>query len=194
VLPGKYTVRLTAGGKTLTRELDVKVDPTIPVSSEALHTQLDVNLKLRDMQSSVNDALRGIDSYKGQIETAQTTVRALDPRAAKLLASLLAERLQQLSTMELKLARPSDIPGYSMAPRLVDRLSALLNAIDRVLDSPTPYQMEHFNELRTEFLADLGDVNKFIDKQIPEINDLLKKNNAGALMAGKPVEIPSSVR
>jgi hypothetical protein len=81
-----------------------------------------------------------------------------------------------------------------MAPRLVDRLSALLNEIDRVLDSPTQYEMQYFNELRTEFLADLGDVNKFIDKQIPEINDLLKKNNAGALMAGKPVEIPSSVR
>jgi photosystem II stability/assembly factor-like uncharacterized protein len=194
VLPGKYTVRLTAGGKTLTRELDVKVDPTIPVSSEALHTQLEVNLKLRDMQSGVNDALRGLDSYKGQIETAQKTVRALDPQAAKLLASLLSERLQQLSTMELKLSRPSDIPGYSMAPRLVDRLSALLNEIDRVLDSPTQYEMQYFNELRAEFLADVGDVNKFIDKQIPEINDLLKKNNAGALMAGKPVEIPSSVR
>jgi hypothetical protein len=194
VLPGKYTVKLTAGGKTLTRELEVKVDPTIPVTSEALHTQLDVNLKLRDMQSSVNDALRGIDSYKGQIDSAQKTVRALDPQATRLLASLLNERLQQLSTMELKLARPGDIPGYSMAPRLVDRLSALLNAIDRVLDSPTPYQMEHFNELRAEFLADVGDVNKFVEKQIPEINDLLKKNNAGALMAGKPLEIPASIK
>jgi len=194
VLPGKYTVRLTAGGKTLTKELEVKLDPTIPVSSDALHTQLDVNLKLRDMQSSVNDALRGIDSYKSQIETAQKSVSALDPQATKILLSLLSERLQQLSTMELKLSRPSDIPGYSMAPRLVDRLSALLNAIDRVLDSPTPYQMEHFNELRAEFLADVGDVNKFVEKQIPEINDMLKKNNAGALMAGKPVEIPSSIR
>jgi photosystem II stability/assembly factor-like uncharacterized protein len=194
VLPGKYTVRLTAGGKTLTRELDVKLDSTIPVTSEALHTQLEVNLKLRDMQSSVNDALREIDSYKSQIESSEKSVRALDPQATKLLASLLAERLQQLSTMELKLARPGDIPGYSMAPRLVDRISALLNAIDRVLDSPTPYQMEHFNELRAEFLADVGDVNKFVEKQIPEINDMLKKNNAGAMMAGKPVEIPSSVR
>ncbi|HEX3742292.1 MAG TPA: hypothetical protein VHW09_00100 [Bryobacteraceae bacterium] len=194
VLPGKYTIRLTAGGKTLTRELELKLDPTIPVTSEALHTQLETNLKLRDMQSSVNDALRGIDSYKGQIETAQKTVRALDPQATRMLASLLSERLQQLSTMELKLTRPTDIPGYSMGPRLEERLSALLSEIDRVLSSPTPYEMEYFNELRTEFLADVGDVNKFIEKQIPEINDMLKKNNAGALMAGKPVDIPATVR
>ncbi|MDR3698517.1 MAG: hypothetical protein P4L56_02710 [Candidatus Sulfopaludibacter sp.] len=194
VLPGKYTVRLTAGSKTLTRELEVKLDPTIPVTSEALRTQLEINLKLRDMQSGVNDALRGIDSYKSQLDTAEKTVRALDPQATKVLAALITERMQQLSAMELKLARPADIPGYSMGPRLVDRLSALLNAIDRVLDAPTPYQIEHFNELRAEFLANMGDVNRFVEKQIPEINDMLKKNNAGAIMPGKPIEIPAGVK
>jgi hypothetical protein len=194
VLPGKYNVRLSAGGKTLTRELEVKLDPTIPVTSEALHTQLDFNLKLRDMQSSVNDALRGIDSYTAQLDTAEKTVRALDPQATRVLAALIDERMQQLSAMELKLARPADIPGYSMAPRLVDRLSALLNAIDRVLAAPTPYQIEHFNELRAEFLANMAGVNRFVEKQIPEINDMLKKNNAGAVMAGKAVEIPASVK
>jgi hypothetical protein len=194
VLPGKYTVRLTAGGKTLSRELEVKLDPTITVGEPELRTQLDINLKLRDMQSSVNDALRSIDAFKDGIETSQKTVRSLDPQSAKVLVALLDERMQQLGTMELKLARPSDIPGYSMAPRLVDRLGALLNGIDRVLSAPTPYQVEHFNELKTEFLKDMGEVNNFVDKQIPEINDLLRKNNAGAVMPGRPIEIPVSVR
>ncbi|HKE28769.1 MAG TPA: hypothetical protein VKB88_40745 [Bryobacteraceae bacterium] len=194
VLPGKYTVRLTAGGKTLSRELEVKTDPTVPATPEALRSQLEINLKLRDMTSSVNDALRGIDSYKSQLDTAEKTVRALDPQATRLLAALITERMQQLSAMELKLARPSDIPGYSMAPRLVDRLSMLLSSIDRVLDAPTSYQVEHFNELRREFLADMADVNRFAEKQIPEINDMLKKYNGGSIMAGKPIDIPASVK
>jgi hypothetical protein len=124
----------------------------------------------------------------------EKTVRALDPQATQVLAALINERMHQLSVMELKLARPADIPGYSMAPRLVDRLGMLLNSIDRVLAAPTPYQIEHFNELRAEFLADISDVNRFVEWQIPEINDLLKKNNAGAVMAGKAIEIPASVR
>jgi hypothetical protein len=70
----------------------------------------------------------------------------------------------------------------------------LLSSIDRVLDAPTPYQTEHFNELRAEFLADMADVNRFVEKQVPEINDMLRRNNAGAVMAGKPIEIPASVR
>jgi hypothetical protein len=191
VLPGKYTVRLTASGKTVTQELEVKLDPTVPVAPEALRTQLDVNLKLRDMQSSVNDALRGIDTYKAQLETAEKTAHVTDPQQARILAGLITERMQQLTTMQMKLARPADIPGYSMAPRLVDRLNALLNGIDRVLAAPTPYQIEHFNELRREFLADMGEVNQFVEKQVPEIDALLKRNSSGAV---KPVEIPASVK
>jgi hypothetical protein len=81
-----------------------------------------------------------------------------------------------------------------MAPRLVDRLNMLLGSIDRVLASPTPYQVEEFTSLRAEFLAAVADVNGFVEKQIPEINDMLKKSNAGAIMGGKPVEIPANLR
>jgi photosystem II stability/assembly factor-like uncharacterized protein len=194
VLPGRYTVRLTAGGKTLTQELEVRLDPTISVDPSALRTQLETNLKLREMTSSVNDALRSIDLWKGELDQAERNVHALDPQESKLLAGLLSERKQQVSSMELRLARPGDIPGYSMAPRLVDRLGQLLNGIDRVLAAPTPYQIEYFNELRAEFLKDMGDVNTFVERQIPEINDLLKKYNAGTLMAGKPIEIPAAAK
>lgn len=194
VLPGKYTVRLTAGGQTLTRELEVRVDPTVGAVDGELRTQLDVNMKLRDMTSSVNDALRAIDTWKGELDQAERSVKTLDPQAPKVLTGLISERKQQLSSMELKLARPDNIPGYSMGPRLVDRLGQLLGLIDRVLAAPTPYQVEHFNELKAEFLKDIGDVNSFIEHQIPEINDMLKKNNAGALMSGKSIEIPASVR
>jgi photosystem II stability/assembly factor-like uncharacterized protein len=194
VLPGKYTVRLTAGGQTLTRDLEVKVDPTIPAAESELRTQLDINLKLRDMESSVNDALRSIDTYKAELDQAENSAKALEPQATKVLVGLIDERKQQLGSMELRLARPDNIPGYSMGPRLVDRLGQLLNSIDRVLSAPTPYQVEHYNELKAEFLKDMGDVNTFTERQIPEINDLLKKNNAGAMMAGKPVDIPASVK
>jgi photosystem II stability/assembly factor-like uncharacterized protein len=194
VLPGKYTVRLTAGGQSLSRDLEVRVDPTIGAADTDLRAQLDVNLKLRDMQSSVNDALRSIDTFKAELDQAGKSVKTLDPEAPKVLTGLITERQQQLSSMELRMARLDNIPGYSMGPRLVDRLGQLLGSIDRVLAAPTPYQLEHFAELKAEFLKDIGDVNTFIDRQIPEINDLLKKSNAGAIMPGKAIDIPASVR
>jgi photosystem II stability/assembly factor-like uncharacterized protein len=194
VLPGKYTVRLTAAGQTLTRELEVRLDPTASVKESDLRTQLEINTKLRDMTSTVNDALRSIDVWKAELDQAEKSVRTLDPGAPQVLMGLIGERKQQVSSMELKLARPGNIPGYSMAPRLVDRLGQLLSGIDRVLQAPTQYQVEYYNELKAEFLKDMSDVNGFAEKQIPEINDMLKKSNAGALMSGKPVQIPASIR
>lgn len=193
VLPGKYTVRLTAGGQTLTREIDVRADPSIETTEADLRTQLDLGLKLRDMETSVNDALKSIDTFKAELDQAEKNIRALDPQAPKVLTGLISERKQQLSSMELRLARPDNIPGYSMAPRLVDRLGQLLGSIDRVLAAPTPYQVEHFNELKTEFVRDMGDVNSFIERQVPEINDMLKKSNAGALMPGKTIALPTGL-
>ncbi len=193
-LPGKYTVRMTAAGKMQTRELEVRLDPTVGANESGLRTQLEINTKLRDMTSTVNDALRSIDTWKAELDQAEKSVRALDPQAPKVLLGLLDERKQQVSSMELKLARPDNIPGYSMAPRLVDRLGQLLNGIDRVLAAPTQYEVEYYNELKSEFMKDLADVNAFVDRQIPEINDMLKKSNAGALMSGKTIEIPASLR
>jgi len=194
VLPGKYTVRLTAGGQTLTREAEVRLDPSVEVKEPELRTQLDMNLKLRDMQSSVNDALRSIDTFKAELEQVEANIKSLDPQAPKVLTGLISERKQQLSSMELRLARPNDIPGYSMAPRLVDRLGQLLVSIDRVLAAPTPYQVEHYAELKAEFLKDMGDVNGFIERQVPEINDMLKKSNAGAMMPGKSIALPAGLQ
>jgi len=193
VLPDKYTVRLTAGGRTLTRELDVRVDPSVETSAPELRTQLDIGLKLRDMETSVNDALKSIDTFKAELDQAEKNIKTLDPQAPKVLTGLIAERKQQLSSMELRLARPDNIPGYSMAPRLVDRLGQLLGSIDRVLAAPTPYQVEHFNELKSEFVKDIGDVNGFIERQVPEINDMLKKSNAGAIMSGKSIALPAGL-
>ena len=48
--------------------------------------------------------------------------------------------------------------------------------------------------LRGEFLAAIADVNRFVEQQIPEINDMLKKSNAGAIMFGRPIEVPAAVR
>jgi hypothetical protein len=133
-------VRLTAGGQSVTQPLEVRLDPTIGAADPDLRRQFDTNLKLRDMQSSVNDALKSIDTFKAELEQAEKNVKTLDPQAPKVLTGLITERKQQLSSMELKLARPDNIPGYSMGPRLVDRLGQLLGAIDRVLAAPTPYQ------------------------------------------------------
>ena len=57
VVPGAYTVRLEAAGRTLTRELKIVKDPRSEASDAGLDEQLALLLRLRDRISETNDAI-----------------------------------------------------------------------------------------------------------------------------------------
>ncbi len=190
VLPGEYTVRLTADGTIIEKQVKVYADPTVKVSAADLQANFEYGLKLRDLQTATNQALRAVDSLHDQLQQVQKSMTALSPTASKDLMNSLNERLQQLHSMELQLARPRDIPGYSMGPRLVDRLGALGSSLDHVLAAPTEYQRKYYTELQGEFVSDVGRVNTFLTKGVPEVNESLTKHNGPTLMGGKPVKFP----
>ena len=185
-MPGKYTVRLTAAGTTLTKPVEVKAE----AGATDLKQQFELGLKLRDLQSSTNDALKSLDAVRDQINTVSKTV---SPEAAKDLLNSLKERLQQIASIEDKLARPGNIPGYSMGPRLIDRLSQLAGGLENTLNGPTGPQREHYKELLGEFNHEVDRVNKLLTDGVPQMNEMLKKQNAGTISAGKPVAVPAGV-
>jgi len=69
VLPGEYTIRLTAGGKTLTAPLTVMMDPRVTTPIAGLRQQHEMAIRLAAMMNESFDAqaeLRGLDQ---QLET-----------------------------------------------------------------------------------------------------------------------------
>ena len=190
VLPGKYMMRLTAGGKTIEKPLEVIYDPSVKTNMADLKAQYEAGMKLRDLQSSANTALRGLDALKGQLEQVKETVFSLTGAPPKDLANALSEEQQQVNSLTLRLIRPNDIPGYSMGPRLVDRLRALSAGIDRVLAEPTRYQAQLADELRAEFQKELDAYNKLMTQDVPATNTMLKRINGPLLMPAKTVALP----
>src|SRR5205085_2768007 len=80
-LPGAYTVKLIIGDKTQEKKVEVKVDPTVKVTPADLQLQFDLAMKLRDMQSAVNDGLKTLDSIKSQLEQIEKVVKEQMPDA-----------------------------------------------------------------------------------------------------------------
>jgi photosystem II stability/assembly factor-like uncharacterized protein len=87
VLPGRYTVRLTAGGKTLSAPLNVIMDPRVMTSAVGLRQQHEVETRLVAMMNGSFDAqaeLRGLDHdldafaklASGPVATSVTALRA----------------------------------------------------------------------------------------------------------------------
>jgi photosystem II stability/assembly factor-like uncharacterized protein len=190
VLPGTYTVKLTVGDKSLQKQMEVRLDPTLTVSTADLQLQQELTLKLRDMQSATNDALRLLDSVQGQLEQIEKTVKDRMPDAPADLMKAIADYKKQVETLMNTLARPQEQAGIGGGSKLVEKLGGLFFDIDGVNAAPTPAQREYFAELQSEFPQKLGEVNKLVGETVPKMNDTLRRFNAPTIIAGKPIEVP----
>ncbi|MDT5273022.1 MAG: hypothetical protein QOH49_5208 [Acidobacteriota bacterium] len=192
VLPGTYTVRLMVGDKSYERKVEVRLDPTVSVPAADLKETLDMMLRLRDMQTATNNALRTLDSLKSQIEFVERTVK--DRLAAADLPKELTDRLaaqkKRVEELQNKLAQPEGGLGIDGRAQLVDRIGGLFFTLDGANAAPTPAARELYTDLQKEFGEKIGEVNTFLNDAVPQLNDALRRVGAPTLMTGKPIELP----
>ncbi len=192
VLPGTYMVRLLVGDKSYERKVEVRLDPTVSVAAADLKETLDMSLRLRDMQTATNNALRTLDSLKSQIEFVERTVKdrlgASD--VPKELTDRLAAQKKRVEELQNRLAQPEGGLGFAGNAQLVDRIGNLFFTLDGTNAAPTPAARELYGELQKEFNEKIGEVNTFLSDAVPPLNDALRRVGAPTLMTGKPIELP----
>lgn len=135
-LPGTYTARLTASGKTYVQKFDLLLDPELHVSEADLQKQFQVARELRDMQSSVNSVLARLSSMR---ESAPDLFR----KASALLTRPANQRSQT-------------------APQLKENLESLAAMVDGVNAAPTQAQMQYFEELKAQFQDAIKQTNAML--------------------------------
>jgi hypothetical protein len=94
--------------------IEVRLDPTITVAPADLQAQLELQMKLRDMQSASNSALRFLDSIEDQLKHTQTTAKTLNKEPDKEMMKALEDYIKQLDALEDRLVRRGDglgLPG-----------------------------------------------------------------------------------
>jgi hypothetical protein len=193
VLPGTYTVRLLVGDKSYERKVEVRLDPTVVgVTGAELRETLDMELRLRDMQTATNNALHTLDSLKAQLEFVERTVR--DRLGAnevpKELSDALAAQKKRVEELQNRLAQPEGGLGFEGRSQLIDRIGGLFFTLDSSNAAPTPAARELYGDLQKEFDTKVGEVNRFLSESVPQLNEALRRVGAPTLMTGKPVEMP----
>ena len=190
VLPGIYTVKLIVGDRTLEKRVEVRLDPTISVPTADLQLLQDLTMRLRDMQSATNNALRALDSVKEQMQNIDKVIKDRLPDAPKDLTTKLTDHIKQVETLQGKLARPEGGLGFSGRSQLIDRLGGLFFEMDGTNAAPTIYQQEFFKEVQTEFRTKTTEVNNFFNQTLPQLNEALRRAGAPNVIVGKPIELP----
>jgi photosystem II stability/assembly factor-like uncharacterized protein len=188
VLPGNYLVRLTLGEKKFEERVEVRLDPTVNTPLADLQSQLNLTIKLRDMQSSANTALRFLDSIKDQLKHTQTTMKNLNKEPDKEMTKALDDYIKKIDELQDKVARRSEGLGIAGKSQVSDRVGDLFFSIDGTNAAPTSGQRKYFAEVEPEFRERMAEINKFISETVPQWNEKLKGWNAPTLTTRKPVE------
>ena len=187
VLPGSYTVKLTVGDKTFVQPVEVHLDPTISVSPVDLQAQLDLQIKLQEMQSAANTALRFLDSLEDQIKHTQTTAKALNKEPDKEMMKALEDYIKQIDALEDRLVRRSEGLGFPGKSQVVNKVGDIFFGVDATNAAPTPAQRQYFAEIQPEYADRMAEVNRFISNTVPQWNEKLRAWNLPTLTTRQPI-------
>jgi photosystem II stability/assembly factor-like uncharacterized protein len=183
VLPGKYKVVLTASGKTYTQKLEIKMDPRVKTSPEDLRRQFELDRKIADALHRDYEALQQARSLRAQLKALATV-----PDAIKQAASAVDSKAANIAGEEGGYgARYLSTPEGRSLSRLNSGFSAMLSALDTADAAPTSQQVAMFGELNKALEEQLGAWLELKSKDIPQLNEQLKKAGLPAIDLQKPV-------
>ncbi|HET7451811.1 MAG TPA: glycoside hydrolase [Thermoanaerobaculia bacterium] len=128
--PGKYTIRLTAAGRTETQPLVVRMDPRIPVPPEAIARQLDVALDAAEQMERSFSAAAELGAYR----------KRLAPPSGPPLEKTAAERL-------------APFEGRGGFARLNRRFASVFQAVESADNAPTAQALSELQSAKSALEA-----------------------------------------
>ena len=183
VTPGKYTAVLHAGGQDFTQELEIKMDPRVPVTPEALAAQLELASKIHDAMNASYDALAQAHSVRIQLKSLAGKV----PGAA--LAAALAALDQKAASFEGAAQRFGPPARQDSFSKLNAQLGQLLAAVDGADAAPTQAARDAFATVQAS-LADLSNSWAAVTRgEIAALNEQLRKANLPEINPAVVVEL-----
>lgn len=170
VMPGVYTVRLTADGKTYQQPLTVRADPRVTTSLSELQRQHDLSLRCYLDRRQTLLSLADARSLRAQIKH-RTALSAALKNAAEI-ATALQSLDQSLAQIE-SAPRGSKEPSYAGLNYLFGGLFGNLQDCDAV---PTTQTATATEEAHAALLVLENQFKNLKNNILPEINQTLKKS------------------
>jgi photosystem II stability/assembly factor-like uncharacterized protein len=173
VAPGKYTVELRYGGRTLRQDLVVKLDPRVHVSQDDLVDQRDLALQISRGMKSSYDSYQLVAALDKALAERQQTLNGAD-KTIKEAAEQLAKKVAALKK------GPQAAPGFGPVNRDLGRL---LFSVENA-DMRPAQTVRAAVQLSCDALdKDLLRWKQLNEQDVARFNDTLAKNKVPGLQA-----------
>lgn len=175
VLPGTYTVKLTADGQSQTATVVVKQDPRVKVPTADLAEQVTLGLAIRDDISRLASTVERLQSIEKQARERAGLLKK-DPKAAPLVQSV-RDLLARCEALEGEMQNRKaevvyDILAQRGGSRLYSRMSPLMSWVVEGDGAPTEGDLQVYAEQRKELDGYLARFQAILDHDLPAINRL----------------------
>jgi len=180
VLPGRYRVRLTVGGKASTEPLEVVMDPRVKTSAADLQEQFDLMLKLRDRQDEMNKVILAIRDLRAQLLALEKRLGSGDtktPAASQVLMDQSAVLRKKISELEHELINPEATASedeLNYPTKLNSKFASLGQAVDSADAAPTEGELGVFEELNAQLETQLARWREVANTDVPGLNAALR--------------------
>ena len=174
-MPGEYTVVLTAGGKSYTRPLTLKMDPRLKTTTAALAEQFRLSYQIYQDAQQFGPALEAIDGLREQLADRKKKATAGSSVATAIDA--FSHRLDEIAGG----GRPP-LPGVPMTQPMSlatvgGRLGQLFDALQEVDAAPTAQMVAAVAELHGKVQPLMNNWHAVVTTDLPALNTELRKAN-----------------
>jgi len=193
VLPGTYTVAVTAAGRTEKTTVTVKPDPRFPFDTAAAKAQLEAALAARKDLSSLNAMINRIEDLRDQIAAARKAVMLNQPGDEKAPADY-EDVLKQGAALDGKLEELMESVYNTKVQRAVDedeihylsRLHAQASSAERMVNepydaAPGPVETEELARVHAGVARALEAFSSLVETDVAAYNETATKRGMPAL-------------
>jgi photosystem II stability/assembly factor-like uncharacterized protein len=175
-VPGKYTVRLTAAGRTMTSPLEILPDPQAAASQTDLEAQLAFGLRVRDAISRLTRFVNQVRSVREQMQGRQKALET--KKSEKGVSDLVASMDKAIKTadaLENRYHNPTaevvyDILAMKGGTKLYSRLAPLQMWAIEGEGPPTAGMIEVLKEQEAELAQLERDTQTWLKTEVAGVN------------------------
>jgi photosystem II stability/assembly factor-like uncharacterized protein len=175
VLPGKYEVRLKAGGRVLSQPLEVKMDPRVTVARNELQSSLELQLRISALLE------RDFDGYQ-QTKQLRVGLAELMKRPKEDPIRMAASALDgKVAELEGEATPILETPKSASFMAVNDTLTALMALVDGADFAPSEESFAAYRRICKGSNEALAAWQELKNKEVAALNTLLGKSNLTAL-------------
>ena len=185
-LPGDYTVRLTAGGKSQAQPLKIEMDPRVAASAADLRSQFELATRITSAMHSDSEALQQVKALRQQLQSLRERAGTSPALEAAATLEKKVAALEQ-SSVRFGAGGPDEVASPSFT-RLNSYLVTLLEVVEGADAKPTPQAAAAFAYTEKSLSQQLTAWKEIQGKDVPALNAELQKAEL------PPVALSSSSR